>query len=693
MIVTSEGSIIRQGPANASLSYPAWSQDSRWCFCFLEGRTPLSGDLAQDGFVAISAFNVKTPAVIKTYPLALQSQGKVSTLAGYYERPVHNDEPVIHEGPRNPHLPDFHFGSVNDIVLVYPDGDFLPADNVIFEAFHIADTSKSITTPTRLVPDGWDFDSAAFSPKGDSIVWKFRRENNVELWISDEKGGNLKRIGKFYAGEIKHSTNGRLSMVEPYSLKWLPGGKAISFREAGEFYVVYLDRKKSSQPLTTRVLKGRKEMQSVLPPWRLSLICSALCISTRFGSAAAPLPTQAVHARSSKTLRLVWKASFAGQQILNLGPSGTDKVIVFTAPPWDAKKGDWNAWPRNPIVIDLETGTQVKQPQITGFRGEALADDKRWYAVIPLPLPHSASHQITPQDFQAELVAFDWTNGREAWHIPCQANGEPLVLDTLLFHTRIDGSGNPDLLIAMDPSTGQERWHRPVGSIHGMFLANNRLYVYNEAQDTGVADTGGQFLNALDLATGEPLQRIRFYPEFRPLSSLGSLAWFPASQRLIGTFEVHTPGQDVVDIRALDAAGKLVWSRSDTSGFHVVNDVLVCESKGKGIVALNPATGHEQWRHPGNDYTFLSAWKDTFVVRAGVTLLGLDAHTGKTAWTLPIPSLPQDSLPTVSRRRGGVPRPGPTELSVRAYGPYLALAQTRPEGHSAALYVYTLPDR
>lgn len=246
MIVTSEGSIIHQGPANASRAYPAWSPDSRWCFCFLQGRTQLSSALAQDGFVAISAVNVKTPSGIKTYPVALHSQGKVNTLAGYYDRPIHRGEPVTRDGPRNPFLPDFHFGSMNHIVLVYPDGD-LPTDSVIFEEFHISDTSKSVTTHTRLVPDGWDFDYAFFSPKGDSIVWKFRRENSVELWISDEKGGNLKRIGKFYSGEIKPSTNVRLGMVEPYSLKWLPSGKAISFREAGEFYVVSLDRKKISR--------------------------------------------------------------------------------------------------------------------------------------------------------------------------------------------------------------------------------------------------------------------------------------------------------------------------------------------------------------------------------------------------------------------------------------------------------------
>ncbi len=345
-------------------------------------------------------------------------------------------------------------------------------------------------------------------------------------------------------------------------------------------------------------------------------------------------------------------------------------------------------------MIDLETGRQVKQPQITGFRGDVLADAKHWYAVIPLPLPRSDQRPIDPKEFRAELVAFDWVSGREAWRIPCEDSEDPLVLGDLLFHTGAQGEGGPfNHVIATDVATGQERWHHSAGMISGMFLANHRLYLYNEAQDTGVTDTQGQFLNVLDPTTGEPLQRLRFYPEFRPLSSLGSLTWFPLAQRLIGTFEVHSPGTDVTEIRALDAAGTLVWSRSDTVGFHAVNGVLVCDRKGKGIVALDPATGHQLWQHPGAEDKVLTAWQDTVVLRTGATLLALDSLHGKMAWTLPLPTLPPDSLPAGRRRKGGIPRVWPTELSVRVYGPYLALAQTRTEGHSAALFLYTLPDQ
>lgn len=356
-------------------------------------------------------------------------------------------------------------------------------------------------------------------------------------------------------------------------------------------------------------------------------------------------------------------------------------MVVFVAPPWNAKNGD--AWPLTPTTFELANGHQVRYPQIAGVTGTVPADEKRWYAVIPRLQPLSAS-----QLPQADLTAFDWADGREVWRMPCVNSASLIAMGTFLFHTRTAGAEPDNVLVATDPATGQERWHRTGGSIRGMFLANDRLYTYNESVDTGVLDTQGQFLNVFDPRTSAPVQRVRFYPEYRPNSTLGALVWLPQERLLVGTFEIHTPGQDVVEIRALDTTGKPIWSHLSQEGFHIVNGIVICTSH--GVTALDPATGQPLWQHPGRAEQVLGAWGGTVVVRSGPTLLGFDPHNGVIVWKLPLPILPPDSLPAgAAGKRGSAVHSWPTDIAVHGYGQYLAIAQTRTEGHSAALSVYT----
>jgi len=239
VIAKSNGEVQSRRHREMPILYPGWSHDSTWSFCFLEGEiSEISPETKyvypRAAFIAISAESVNTPSKAKTYPISRKPIGEQSTLTGYYARPQFPGSPVIHEGPGDPGLSNFHWHG-SHITLVSPNDDLR---TVVFEEFNIADTSRCIATHSIIMPDGWYFGSAVFSPKGDAIAWKILRQDKVEIWISSGTGKNLKRIGKFYAGEAGSLQIGFTEPLEPNFLQWLPNGKTISFREARELYVV-----------------------------------------------------------------------------------------------------------------------------------------------------------------------------------------------------------------------------------------------------------------------------------------------------------------------------------------------------------------------------------------------------------------------------------------------------------------------
>lgn len=427
----------------------------------------------------------------------------------------------------------------------------------------------------------------------------------------------------------------------------------------------------------------------------VAIVCAGVLISATAGTSAVPRRALTVRLGAP---RLLWKRDFGGKEILTLGPSGAGKLVLFTAPPFDVDHGDWNSRPLTSSVFELASGRKVRQSQIAGLAGSAIADEKRWYAAIPLPLPHSDRREIKPEDFRSELVAYDWASGQAAWRIPCAPSASPIATDGLILHVRSARPGNDNILIATDAATGHEKWRRPGSRIRGLFIVDGLLYAYDESLDTGQDATQGEFLNVLDPTTSKPVKRLRFYEDYRPFSTLASLVWSPKARLLIGAYRLYSVGTQMVEVRAFNERGELAWNRVHIGEFQYIHGVLVCENSRwqgndqmrydipSGVVGLNPATGRNLWRRNDIEYAGLCAWKDTVVARKGATIIGLDPRNGKTVWTLTMPVLPQGNSQRVSRTRRL-----PAEFSVRAYGPYLAVAQTRQGGRLSRLRIYSRP--
>lgn len=95
------------------------------------------------------------------------------------------------------------------------------------------------------LPENTSADTIAFSPQADQIAWLLRPKDlpNVNgypawcsLWISGLDGTGMRKIG---SQDTHQDTQGRLS--SPYSLKWMPDGKRLSFLCNGALYTVPTD--------------------------------------------------------------------------------------------------------------------------------------------------------------------------------------------------------------------------------------------------------------------------------------------------------------------------------------------------------------------------------------------------------------------------------------------------------------------
>jgi len=225
VVSTIDGSILSRIPNKTTITHPSWSSDSQWCFGFMEGQVSPDFLPGASGkvFDAISAVNAKTPSMVKTYPIALKPESPWNGLSGYRG---FDEQPPL--------LLDFHFGSKNNILLVSPTKGELSTD-VQFAEYNLTDTTMPVLTHTVHLPPLWDFEYAVISPQGDAIVWKFNQVED-EFWVSDQYGGNLRRIGKIQRRNLP-------SILYPKDdyMTWLPSGNGISFLRNGELYVVYLD--------------------------------------------------------------------------------------------------------------------------------------------------------------------------------------------------------------------------------------------------------------------------------------------------------------------------------------------------------------------------------------------------------------------------------------------------------------------
>ena len=278
-----------------------------------------------------------------------------------------------------------------------------------------------------------------------------------------------------------------------------------------------------------------------------------------------------------------------------------------------------------------------------------------------------------------------------------------------------DGSGKGNTLFASDAVTGDERWKHSGRDINGIFAVNNLLYAYDESLENygPNRDPAGEYLNGYNPLTGAWVQRLLFSPGYSPLSSLSALAWLPQHELLIGTYQMYSVGIQHVELRAFYSAGKLAWSRPHIGTFQVINGLLVCQNSRQigvngesnydvesGIIALDPATGHTLWRRDDIEYRGLTVWNGTVVARTSSKLIGLDPQSGKTLWNLPLRAGPKrvtsrDKAPRAGRyiTRNGKTRwvdlpQQPSEFSVRSYGKYLVVGESKRTDKAAGLRVY-----
>jgi hypothetical protein len=206
-----DGTVIASHRGKTDIAYPTWSEDSHWCFCFLEGAIPLRGP----GYTAIAAINMSMPIAVKMYSI------KEGVLTG--------DATGDHV-----RLRPLHFTKTHQISILWrsPFDSQKPA----IEEYTLTDSAKLVNTRIFDKPsDHFLIINATFSPAGNFIAWRFRNEDSAEVWISDGHGNNMTRLGKLLQKETSLPGLGDAS-----ELQWLPGGKGVSFREAGELWVVYI---------------------------------------------------------------------------------------------------------------------------------------------------------------------------------------------------------------------------------------------------------------------------------------------------------------------------------------------------------------------------------------------------------------------------------------------------------------------
>ena len=102
----------------------------------------------------------------------------------------------------------------------------------------MADKAKLVTTQHVSLPfRDCVFLNAVISPGRNSIAWRLRRGSAVEIWMSDSDGKHMVQVGKL----LQPETSIPGDLLDVSELEWILSGKGISFREAGEFYVVYRD--------------------------------------------------------------------------------------------------------------------------------------------------------------------------------------------------------------------------------------------------------------------------------------------------------------------------------------------------------------------------------------------------------------------------------------------------------------------
>ena len=213
-------------------------------------------------------------------------------------------------------------------------------------------------------------------------------------------------------------------------------------------------------------------------------------------------------------------------------------------------------------------------------------------------------------------------------------------------------SSAPQLqLPATWPAQLREVWAAEVGpSDSGPVVAGGKVYTFTRSGEKEV-------VTALDLETGAVVWQDAGEAPFKPMVMVGIHGAGPYSTPLVADGRIYTLGITQI-LTARDAAtGKPVWQRGFGSEFKItqpfygnslspllVDGKLVIEVGGGGngaVLAVDPATGEDVWRLPGDGPAYGSPiavdidGTKQIVTLTQKRLIGVEAATGKLLWETP----------------------------------------------------------
>jgi len=210
----------------------------------------------------------------------------------------------------------------------------------------------------------------------------------------------------------------------------------------------------------------------------------------------------------------------------------------------------------------------------------------------------------------AYLVAYDGVHsytldGEERWHRPVDGQpqstihnaGHPVVVGDTVFAptaSTTEDTPAPEGLLAIDDASGELRWRYEVPRAGRFGWTYSAAYaegtVYLSMMELGVV--------ALTADSGET-EWLREVPAAGPPTIADGRVYVPS--------EEDDSDGDEAAIQALDAdTGDLVWNRSGAGdrlgrGIAAADGRIYCREDLRSIVCRDAATGDEQWRHRGVD--------------------------------------------------------------------------------------------